>query len=295
LSFTDSLKLHGTYPEYSSLPAAVPRPLQSSPVSILCDPPTISFDIPHPHKNSKSHKKLHVPKVKLNSYCAYPALRQAMEVRKVTHRSHVESIRTNYYDKCESDVEDITKILSLLHHTLNTRKFKIAAMNNATTTLTCQTWALDKQLQKLKETEYNTIRNHENSVNLYAKALAGQGQSQVDKFSRIFTLATDIVSQEEDSLNPFFAFKLHRCFTPHLLGLAWAVTQPHSSISAFTPDSESIARYSQVVQGLQLKLYDHEWMELKDDINEYEYADLPWSQSILVLCGDPSLEQDDGW
>jgi hypothetical protein len=82
---------------------------------------------------------------------------------------------------------------------------------------------------------------------------------------------------------------------PHLLGLAWAVAQPHSSISAFTPDSKSIAQYSQVVQGLQLKLYDHEWMELKDNINEYEYADLPWSQSVSVLCGDPSLEQDDGW
>ncbi|KAF9502594.1 hypothetical protein BS47DRAFT_1370159 [Hydnum rufescens UP504] len=126
--------------------------------------------------------------------------------------------------------------------------------------------------------------------------MAGQGQSQVDKFSWIFTLAADIVSQEETSSNPFFAFKLHRRFTPHLLGLAWAIAQPHSSISAFTPDSESIVCYSRVVQGLQLKLYDHEWSELKDDINKYEYADLLWSQMVQELCGDPSLEhEDDGW
>jgi hypothetical protein len=218
-----------------------------------------------------------------------------MEAHEATHHSHVESVHTNYYDKCELDVEDIMKILSLLHHTLNACEFKIVAMNNAATALTCQTQALDEQLQKLKETEYNTIRNHENSINLYAKVLAGQGQSQVDKFSCIFTLAMDIVSQEEDSLNPFFTFKLHRCFVPHLLGLAWAVAQPHSSISAFTPNSESIVQYSQVVQRLQLKLYDHEWTELKDDINKYEYADLLWSQSVSVLCGDLSLEQDDGW
>jgi hypothetical protein len=258
LSFADSLKLHGTYPKYSSHLAAVPRPPQSSPVSILCNPPTISFDIPCPCKNSKSHKKSHVPKAKLNSYHAYPAFHQALETHEVTHHNHVKSIHTNYYDKGELDVEDITRILSLLHHTLNVHKFKIVAMNNAMTTLTCQTQALDEQLQTLKETKYNTIRNHKNSVNLYAKVLAGQCQSQVDKFSCIFTLTADIVSQEEDSSNLFFTFKLHQCFVPHLLGLTWAISQPYSSISTFTPNSESIAWYSQVVQGLQLKLYDHE-------------------------------------
>ncbi|KAF9510192.1 hypothetical protein BS47DRAFT_1396195 [Hydnum rufescens UP504] len=104
------------------------------------------------------------------------------------------------------------------------------------------------------------------------------------------------MSQEETSSNPFFTFKLHQQFAPHLLGLAWAITQPHSSISAFTPNSESIPCYSQVVQGLQLKLYDHKWSELKDNINKYEYADLLWSQMVQELCGDLSLErEDDGW
>ncbi|KAF9504763.1 hypothetical protein BS47DRAFT_1368552 [Hydnum rufescens UP504] len=219
-----------------------------------------------------------------------------MEAHEANHRNHVESIHVNYYDKRESDVEDITKILSLLHRTLDSREFEITAMIDAAAALTCQTHSLDEQHRKLKETESETVKNHKDSVDLYTKAMAGQGQSQVDKFSRIFTLAADIMSQEETSSNPFFAFKLHRRFAPHLLGLAWAIAQPHSSISAFTLDSELIACYSQVVQGLQLKLYDHEWSELKDDINEYEYADLPWSQMVQELCGDPLLEhEDDGW
>ncbi|KAF9503696.1 hypothetical protein BS47DRAFT_1402160 [Hydnum rufescens UP504] len=190
-----------------------------------------------------------------------------MEACKANHCNHVKSIRINYYDKCELDIEDIMKILSLLHCTLDSHEFEITAMIDAAAALTCQTHSLDEQFD------------------LYAKAMAGQGQSQVDKFSWIFTLAADIVSQEETSSNPFFAFKLHRRFTPHLLGLAWAIAQPHSSISAFTPDSESIVCYSRVVQGLQLKLYDHEWSELKDDINKYEYADLlwpKWSRNFVV-------------
>ncbi|KAF9510736.1 hypothetical protein BS47DRAFT_1395709 [Hydnum rufescens UP504] len=200
----DTLELYGSFPEYVSPPHAIPRP-----------PPFSD-----------------------------PALRQAMEARKANHRNHIESIRVNYYDKCESDVEDITKILSLLHRTLDSCKFEIMAMINAAAALTCQTHSLNEQRRKLMETESETVKNHKDSVDLYTKAMAGQGQSQVDKFSRIFTLAADIVSQEETSSNPFFAFKLHRRFAPHLLGLARAIAQPHSSISAFTPDSESIACYS---------------------------------------------------
>ncbi|KAF9514893.1 hypothetical protein BS47DRAFT_1391993 [Hydnum rufescens UP504] len=188
-----------------------------------------------------------------DSYHAYLALRQAMEACKANHCNHVESICVNYYDKRKLDIEDIMKILSLLHRTLSSHKFEIMAMIDTVAALTCQTHSLDEQCRKLKETESETVKNHKDSVDLYAKAMAGQGQSQ-------------------------------------------AIAQPHSSISAFTPDSESIACYSQVVQGLQLKLYDHEWSELKDDINKYEYTDLPWSQTVQELCGDPSLEhEDDGW
>ncbi|KAF9516220.1 hypothetical protein BS47DRAFT_1390999 [Hydnum rufescens UP504] len=202
----DTLELYGSFPEYGS-PHAIPRPPPSSPTPVLHTPSSFSLNPPHSRKNSKPHKKL--SKIKLSSYHAYPALHQAMEARKANHRNHVESIHVNYYDKRESDIEDIMKILSLLHRTLDSCEFEITAMINATAVLTCQTHSLNEQCWKLKETESETIKNHKDSVDLYAKAMAGQGQSQVDKFSRIFTLAADIVSQEETSSNPFFAFKLH--------------------------------------------------------------------------------------
>ncbi|KAF9502604.1 hypothetical protein BS47DRAFT_1403406 [Hydnum rufescens UP504] len=104
---------------------------------------SFSLDPPHSRKNSKPHKK--PSKIKLSSYRAYPALRQAMEAREANHRNHVESIRVNYYDKRKSDVEDITKILSLLHRTLDSREFEITAMIDAAAALTCQTHSLDEQ------------------------------------------------------------------------------------------------------------------------------------------------------
>ncbi|KAF9506290.1 hypothetical protein BS47DRAFT_1399638 [Hydnum rufescens UP504] len=190
----DTLELYGSFPEYGSPPNAIPQPPPSSLTPVLHAPSSFSLNPPHSRKNSKPHKK--PSKIKLSSYHAYPALCQAMEAREANHCNHVESIHVNYYDKCESDIEDIMKILSLLHHTLDSHEFEITAMIDATAALTCQTHSLDEQL----------------------------------------------------------------------------------------------------VQGLQLKLYDHEWLELKDDINEYEYADLPWSQTVQELCGDLSLEhEDDGW
>ncbi|KAF9517898.1 hypothetical protein BS47DRAFT_1389353 [Hydnum rufescens UP504] len=130
-----------------------------------------------------------------------------MEACEANHRNHVESITSTI--TTSANQEDITKILSLLHRTLDSCEFKIMAMIDAAAVLTCQTHSLDEQCRKLKEMESETIKNHKDLVNLYAKAMAGQGQSQVDKFSQIFTLAADIVSQEETSSNPFFAFKLH--------------------------------------------------------------------------------------
>ncbi|KAF9506792.1 hypothetical protein BS47DRAFT_1399199 [Hydnum rufescens UP504] len=183
-----------------------------------------------------------------------------MEAREANHCNHVESICINYYDKHKSDIEDITKILSLLHRTLNSREFKIMAMIDTTAALTCQTHSLNEQRRKLKEMESETIKNHKDSVDLYTKAMAGQGQSQVD---------SDLHTRHR-----------HRVPGRNLI-------QPFLHLQT----SSMI-----LVQGLQLKLYDHEWLELKDDINEYEYADLPWSQMVQELCGDPLLEhEDDGW
>ncbi|KAF9506283.1 hypothetical protein BS47DRAFT_1399629 [Hydnum rufescens UP504] len=204
----DTLELYSSFPEYGSPPNAIPRPPPSSLTLVLHAPSSFSLDPPHSHKNSKPHKK--PLKIKLSSYHAYPALHQAMEAHEANHHNHVESIHINYYNKHKSDVEDITKIISLLHRTLDSHEFKIMAMIDTAAALTCQTHSLDEQHRKLKETESETVKNHKDSVDLYAKAIAGQGQSQVDKFSQIFTLAADIVSQEETSSNPFFTFKLHR-------------------------------------------------------------------------------------
>ncbi|KAF9513846.1 hypothetical protein BS47DRAFT_1392898 [Hydnum rufescens UP504] len=97
--------------------------------------------------------------------------------------------------------------------------------------------------------------------------MAGQGQSQVDKFSRIFTLAADIVSQEE----PHPILSLPSNFIDDLRLICW-------DSPGLSPNLTLLSLLLHRILSLQLKLYDHEWSELKDDINEYEYADLPWSK-----------------
>ena len=141
-----------------------------------------------------------------------------MDAHKTNHCEYVKSICVNYYDKCESDLEDLMKILTLLHHMLDSCETKITAMNNTTATLIATSESLDSQCQKIREMEDNIHTKHKDSTNAYAHTLVSECKMQAEKVSHIFILITDIVSLEEGVSNPFSTFKLHHCLVPHLLG-----------------------------------------------------------------------------
>ncbi|KAF9509709.1 hypothetical protein BS47DRAFT_1365090 [Hydnum rufescens UP504] len=159
----------------------------------------------------------------------------------------------------------------LLHRTLDSREFEIMAMIDAAAALTCQTHSLDEQHRKLKETESETVKNHKDRSTFTLKQWPVKGSPR-KKPHPTLSLPSNFI--DDSRLICWDSPGLSLNLTLLSLLLHWIL----------------------IVQGLQLKLYDHEWLELKDNINEYEYADLPWSQTVQELCGDPSLEhEDDGW
>ncbi|KAF9503697.1 hypothetical protein BS47DRAFT_1369345 [Hydnum rufescens UP504] len=301
-NFANSLELYGSFPEYDSIPFAVPQCLPPPPMPTLLLPPTplllpsSPFEFQRGHKKNKTHKKSN-PKAKLNTYHAYPALRQAIEARESNHHKNIESIHTSYYDKRETDLSDLMKILELLHCMLDSQEFEITSINKAAAALVCSSESLDVERRKLSEKEVDIGRHHRDSLELYAQSSANLCHSQSEKFSHIFTLAADIVSQEEDNTNPFLAFQLHCRFAPHLINLTRAIVMPHMTMSTFSPSTDSIGYYCNIIQDLQLKLFESEWTQLKGERNEYEFADLPWTLPSSPDCKFVKFDsnEDNGW
>ncbi|KAF9510251.1 hypothetical protein BS47DRAFT_1396175 [Hydnum rufescens UP504] len=160
--------------------------------------------------------------------------------------------------------------------------------------------------QAIKARESNHCKNIESihtsyydkySLELYAQSSANLCRSQSEKFSHIFMLTADIVSQEEDNTNPFLAFQLHHRFAPHLINLTRAIIMPHMTMSTFSPSTDSIGYYHNIVQDLQLKLFESEWTQLKGERNEYEFPDLPWTLPSSPNCKfiKFDLNEDNGW
>ncbi|KAF9515344.1 hypothetical protein BS47DRAFT_1391676 [Hydnum rufescens UP504] len=284
-NFANSLELYGSFPEYDSIPFAVPQCLPPPPTPTLLLPPTplllpsSPFKFQRGHKKNKTHKKSNL-KAKLNTYRAYPALRQAIEARESNHHENIELIRTSYYDKRETDLSNLMKILELQPQQL-----------------VCSSESLDVERRKLSEKEVDIGRCHRDSLELYAQSSANLCRSQSEKFSCIFTLTADIVSQEEDNTNPFLAFQLHCRFAPHLINLTRAIVMPHMTMSTFSPSTDSIGYYRNIVQDLQLKLFESEWTQLKGERNEYEFADLPWTLPSSPDCEFIKFDsnEDNGW
>ncbi|KAF9508813.1 hypothetical protein BS47DRAFT_1397427 [Hydnum rufescens UP504] len=55
-------------------------------------------------------------------------------------------------------------------------------------------------------------------------------------------------------------------------------------MSTFSPSMDSIGYYRNIVQDLQLKLFESKWTQLKGERNKYEFTDLPWTLPSSPDC-----------
>ncbi|KAF9516219.1 hypothetical protein BS47DRAFT_1390998 [Hydnum rufescens UP504] len=149
MNFANSLELYGSFPEYDSIPFAVPQCLPPPMPTLLLPPtplllPSSPFEFQRGHKKNKTHKKSNL-KAKLNTYRTYPALCQAIE-------AHAKATTT--------DLSDLMKILELLHCMLDAQEFEITSINKAAAALVCSSESLDVEHRKLSEKEVDIGRHH---------------------------------------------------------------------------------------------------------------------------------------
>ncbi|KAF9505223.1 hypothetical protein BS47DRAFT_1400584 [Hydnum rufescens UP504] len=131
---------------------------------------------------------------------------------------------------------------------------------------------------------------NEESIHLYSYALASSQQielTQSDKFSHIFSLAADIIRQEEELYSPIYTFHLHHCFARCLTNLLDVFADGSHFVSPLKCQPYAIEKYTRMVQEIQTKLCDKEWALLKLDPHPFELMDIsgcnPISPPILPM------------
>ncbi|KAF9520815.1 hypothetical protein BS47DRAFT_1386986 [Hydnum rufescens UP504] len=115
---------------------------------------------------------------------------------------------------------------------------------------------------------------NEESIRLYSYALASSQWielMQSDKFSRIFSLAMDIVRQEEELYSPIYAFCLHHHFARRLTNL----------LDVFADGK------------IQTKLRDKEWALLKLDPHPFKLTDISGHNPISPPISPMQEEEEE--
>ncbi|KAF9513373.1 hypothetical protein BS47DRAFT_1393348 [Hydnum rufescens UP504] len=187
----------------------------------------------------------------------------------------LEEIRAKYYEKRESHVGQLAQLGTTLVHTNNILLDHITHFNN-----------LSKKIN---------ARNEE-SICLYSYALVSSQQielTQSDKFSRIFSLATDIVRQEEELYSPIYTFCLHRCFARCLTNLLDVFADGSRFVSPLKCQPYAIEKYTCTVQEIQTKLCDKEWALLKLDPHPFKLADISGHNPILPPISPMQEEEEE--
>ncbi|KAF9510202.1 hypothetical protein BS47DRAFT_1396208 [Hydnum rufescens UP504] len=137
---------------------------------------------------------------------------------------------------------------------------------------------------------------NEESIHLYSYALASSQRielMQSNEFSHIFSLAVDIVRQEEELYSLIYAFHLHHHFARCLTNLLDVFADGSHFMSPLKCQPYTIEKYTCTVQEIQTKLHDKEWALLKLDPHPFELTDISGHNPISPPISPMQEEEED--
>jgi hypothetical protein len=103
---------------------------------------------------------------------------------------------------------------------------------------------------------------------------------QVDRLTRIFIHATDVIRQQHCLDTPYSAFILHRRITPALAQLSSSLCKYHKLAPSIQTDDRAVEYYKKCVHNIQYDLKDNKWNDFKDIQMAYKLTALPSNPGI---------------